>query len=66
MLIQLNGKARELPGNWSAGQLVGDLQLTGRRIAMEINGEILPRSKYDEHRFAEGDNVEIVHAVGGG
>ncbi|MCZ6827835.1 MAG: hypothetical protein O7D88_10105 [Gammaproteobacteria bacterium] len=37
MLIQLNGKTRELPGNWSAGQLVGNLQLTGRRIAMEIN-----------------------------
>jgi thiazole synthase ThiGH ThiG subunit len=36
MLIQLNGKTRELPRNWSAEQLVVDLQLTGKRIAMEL------------------------------
>jgi sulfur carrier protein len=40
--------------------------LGGRRIAMEVNLEILPRSRYTEYTFADGDRVEIVHAVGGG
>ncbi len=66
MLIQLNGKSRELPCDWSAEQLVVDLHLTGKRIAMEVNGEILPRSEYEKRHFADGDKVEIVHAVGGG
>ncbi|HET6724915.1 MAG TPA: sulfur carrier protein ThiS, partial [Gammaproteobacteria bacterium] len=40
--------------------------LRGKRIAMEVNGEILPRSRYSEHTFNAGDRVEIVHAIGGG
>ena len=66
MHILLNGTATELPGSPTAHELVERLQLSGKRIAMEVNGEILPRSRYGEHRFQEGDKVEVVHAIGGG
>ena len=42
------------------------LALGGRRIAFEVNGEIVPRSRYSDHELRPGDRVEIVHAVGGG
>jgi sulfur carrier protein len=42
------------------------MALTGRRIAMEVNEEIVPRSSYAHHIFQSGDAIEIVHAVGGG
>ena len=66
MLIQINGEPRELPADCSAGQLISDLKPTSKRIAMEVNGEILPRSQYNEHRHEAGDKMEIVHAVGRG
>ncbi|HLW73644.1 MAG TPA: sulfur carrier protein ThiS [Gammaproteobacteria bacterium] len=66
MQIVLNGTATELPGDCTARELVEQLALTGKRIAMEVNGEILPRSTYAERRINEGDKVEIIHAVGGG
>jgi sulfur carrier protein len=66
MEILLNGEAREVPENCTAGQLVEELGLAGRRLAMEINREIVPRSSYFEHRLQPGDKVEIVHAIGGG
>jgi len=40
--------------------------LSGRRLAMEVNREIVPRSEYAEHVLHDGDQVEIVHAIGGG
>ena len=42
------------------------LELTGKRVALERNGEIVPRSRYAEERIVEGDQLEIVVAVGGG
>lgn len=66
MKIYLNGEAREVPDNCSAAWLVEELGLTGKRIAMEVNMEIVPRSGYDNHTLREGDKVEIVHAIGGG
>ncbi|HET7570789.1 MAG TPA: sulfur carrier protein ThiS [Gammaproteobacteria bacterium] len=66
MQIFLNGDSTELPDDLTATQLVERLELTGRRIAMEVNGEIVPRSSYAEHTFRPGDRVEIVHAIGGG
>ena len=64
--IILNGEPRELPEGSSAADLVERLALGGRRIAMEVNGEIVPRSRYAEFRLNEGDRVEVVHAIGGG
>mgnify|MGYP000624876067 CR=1 FL=1 len=66
MEIIVNGEQREVSEGLSAAQLVEDMEITGKRIAMEVNLEIVPRSTYAEHRFNEGDRIEIVHAVGGG
>lgn len=66
MKIYLNGEAREVPDNFTAAMLVESLGLSGRRIAMEVNLEILPRGDYDNHALKAGDKVEIVHAIGGG
>jgi sulfur carrier protein len=66
MNIYLNGEAREVPDNYSAAQLVEELGLGGKRIAMEVNQEIVPRSRYAEHSLQAGDRVEVVHAIGGG
>ncbi len=55
-----------MPDNCTAAQLVDELELGGKRIAMEINLEIVPRSIYTEVQLHPGDKVEIVHAIGGG
>ncbi|SHM21533.1 sulfur carrier protein ThiS [Vreelandella subglaciescola] len=64
--IQLNGEPHSLAPDTSAADLVAQLGLGGRRIAVEINEEIVPRSQLAETRLANGDKVEIVHAIGGG
>lgn len=66
MQILLNGEPREIPDALTAADLIALLELTGKRLAMEINEEILPRSRFAEHRLRAGDRVEIVHAIGGG
>lgn len=64
--ICVNGESRRVtPGATVAG-LVEVLHLTGKRIAVERNGEIVPRSRYSEMALEEGDTLEIVVAVGGG
>ncbi len=66
MEIILNGAARQLSEGATAADLVEELGLAGRRYAMEINGELLPKSAHASHRLASGDRIEIVQAVGGG
>jgi thiamine biosynthesis protein ThiS len=66
MQIILNGTDREVPDHLSAGDLITDLGLTGKRLALEVNTTIVPRSTFDEHMLQPGDQVEIVHAIGGG
>ena len=66
MQIIVNGEQRDVSAGLTAEQLVTDMDITGKRIAMEVNLEIVPRSSYAEHIFKNGDKVEIVHAVGGG
>lgn len=66
MDIMINGESRAVPADYTAAHLVESLGLAGRRIAMEVNQQIVPRSCYATHRFAAGDRIEIVHAVGGG
>jgi sulfur carrier protein len=66
MHIQLNGEARELTGPATVLQLLQAEGLAERRVAVEVNGEIVPRSRHGEHALADGDTVEIVHALGGG
>ena len=66
MEIIVNGESREVPEGYRADQLVEALGLKGRRVAMEVNLEVVPRSLYEQKIFAEGDRVEIVYAIGGG
>ncbi len=66
MQIQVNGKARELPAGATVETLVGALDLAGRRVAIEVNEVLVPRSSYGARPLADGDRVEIVHAIGGG
>lgn len=66
MNIQLNGETRRLEDIRTVADLVADLGLDGRRLAVEHNGEIVPRGERERRELAEGDRVEIVHAIGGG
>jgi sulfur carrier protein len=66
MQLHLNGQATDLPPGLTAGQLLERLALAGSRVAVEINGEIVPRSVHATHELKDGDKVEIVHAIGGG
>jgi len=66
MQIRLNGKNRNIPDHSNAQDLVELLELTDKRLAMEVNREIVPRTTYAQHPLHEGDQIEIVHAIGGG
>jgi sulfur carrier protein len=66
MDITVNGTTRAVPGQTSASELLDSLGLAGKRLALEINREIVPRSRFDYHLIQPGDQVEIVHAIGGG
>lgn len=64
--ITVNGHSRQLSTAITCEQLLADMALTGKRIAIERNGEIVPRGRYSETPLADGDTLEIVVAVGGG
>ena len=64
--VVLNGAPREFPAPLTFAQLIDELALAGRRLAVERNGEIVPRSRFGEARVADGDRIEVVMAVGGG
>jgi sulfur carrier protein len=64
--IVLNGEPRTVSSGANPARLIELLALAGRRVAVEVNGEIVPRSRYTDHELKTGDRVEIVHAVGGG
>ncbi|TBU75163.1 sulfur carrier protein ThiS [Phytopseudomonas daroniae] len=66
MHIQLNGEPLELPEGASVADLIERLELAGRRVAVERNLDIVPRSQYASTALAEGDRLEVVHAIGGG
>lgn len=66
MELSINGTNQQLPDGLTAAQLVETLGLRGKRIAMEVNESIVPRSHYANHTLKDGDRIEIVHAVGGG
>ena len=66
MNIQLNGETCNIPDLSTAQDLVDLLELSGQRLAMERNREIVPRSVYADTLLEDGDQIEIVHAIGGG
>ncbi|MEF3082710.1 sulfur carrier protein ThiS [Luteimonas sp. SMYT11W] len=66
MNIRLNGEDLALDTGSTIAALLIQQGLAGRRVAVEINGDIVPRGRHAEHVIHEGDRVEIVHALGGG
>lgn len=66
MDIMLNGTRVPLQEGTTVTGLLEAQQLGERRVAVEVNGEIVPRGRHAEHVLAAGDTVEIVHALGGG
>ena len=66
MQISINGDPRHLDHPLSVSALLVDLSLVGKRVAVERNGEIVPRGRQGDTMLAEGDRIEIVVAVGGG
>jgi len=64
--VHVNGAARDFTAAPTFEELLAGLSLAGRRVAVERNGEIVPRSRFADDRLADGDRVEVVVAVGGG
>ena len=64
--VSINGTSRQLPVSINVAALIEILGYTGKRIALERNGEIVPRSTFTTQQLADGDQLEVVVAVGGG
>jgi len=64
--VSINGAERQFPPSISIAALIEELGLTGKRIALERNGKIVPRSTFTAQHLADGDKLEVVIAVGGG
>ena len=66
MNVTINGEQQTMVAETSIERLIEQLGLQGKRLAVEVNLEIVPRSDYSRRLLANGDSVEIVQAIGGG
>lgn len=66
MTLTINGEQKAFDGMSSVAALVAELGLDPRKVAVERNLEIVPRSAYGQTALADGDRIEIVHFIGGG
>jgi sulfur carrier protein len=66
MEILLNGESRRYSEPLSVAELLREAGLGARRVAVEVNREVVPKSRHGEYRLADGDRVEIIQAIGGG
>ncbi len=66
MQIFVNGESRQVQEAYSILQLLEEMDLTEKRVALEINEEIVPKSRHADYLISAGDKVEIVIAIGGG
>ena len=66
MNIKVNGENLEILDSLTINGLLNHIGLDGRRVAIERNLEIVPKSNYSETNIADGDQIEIVHFIGGG
>ncbi len=62
----INGISEEIKFGTTISGLINELNITNKKIALEVNGEIIPRSQFDSRMLEDGDQIEIVTAVGGG
>lgn len=66
MNITLNGNTQSVADSCTISQLIEQLGLSEKRLAVEVNLDIIPRSEHHTHSLKENDTVEVVHAIGGG
>ena len=66
MNVTVNGESRGIEPQCNLDQLIDQLDLAGKRLAIELNREIVPRSQFARTELKDGDVIEIVHAIGGG
>jgi sulfur carrier protein len=66
MLLEVNGEKINAPEGASVAILLEVLKISRERVAVEVNLDIVPKAKYDEHLLSDGDKIEIVQFVGGG
>jgi thiamine biosynthesis protein ThiS len=66
MNIILNGTPHAIADNATVSDLIAELDLVGKRLAVEINLDIIPRSEHNSYKLQPDDKVEVVHAIGGG
>ena len=66
MKIQLNGQERQFESPLTVGALLESLGLADQRVAVEVNREIVPRSRHADAPLQDNDRVEVVRAIGGG
>ncbi|WP_173385192.1 sulfur carrier protein ThiS [Ruminococcus flavefaciens] len=64
-MVKINGELLERDGK-TVTEMLADMEISGQRVAVEINEEIVPKAKYDETILKDGDRVEVVRFVGGG
>jgi thiamine biosynthesis protein ThiS len=64
--ILVNGQPHRVADGTTVAQLIADLKLDDRPVAVEVNLELVPRARHVEHQLADGDRLEIVTLVGGG
>ena len=66
MKVTVNGQERELAAPLTVAALLDTLGMAGKRVAVEVNREIVPRSRHAEYKVKDQDRVEVVIAIGGG
>jgi sulfur carrier protein len=66
MKLTINGQDRQVADRATIAQLLDELKLGGKPVAVEVNLELVPRQRHAEHCLADGDRLEIVTLVGGG
>ena len=64
--IKLNGKVKQIPKDFKIDKLINDLKIPIKKVAIELNQEILDKKKLNKIKLKKNDKVEIVHFIGGG
>ena len=64
--IKLNGKVKQIPKDFKIDKLISDLKIPNKKVAIELNQEILDKKKLNKIKLKKDDKIEIVHFIGGG
>jgi len=64
--VVVNGRSETLPRGFTVAELLTRLKLPAKGVAVEVNEQIVPRTRHAEHQLSEGDRLEVVSLVGGG